>query len=210
MGFLSIVDCIRVPFLSLSAIETSRVAPKTATALVIAVLTSTIFAISFLSGGGITYVPLTIEIFGGAQRTYRKAAAPIPKTILCLLFKFTSFLQSVLIYISYFSFLFISRFIALTISKNSSLVNIPFSTSNRVRHYPPNRVSLFYINCLLNLELAFEFVCPFIIREGAFYSNKVENLLASTVVADMSPNQLIVPYHGPYLWLTLKQKFPLV
>jgi hypothetical protein len=59
------------------------------------------------------------------------------------------------------------------------------------------------------LELAFEFVYPFIIREGAFYSNKVENLLASTVVADVSPNQLIVPYHGPYLWLTLKQKFPL-
>jgi hypothetical protein len=37
------------------------------------------------------------------------------------------------------------------------------------------------------LELGFEFVCPFIIREGAFYSNKVKNLLASTVVADVSP-----------------------
>src|SRR4030043_1401816 len=106
MGFLSIVDCIRVPFLSLSAIETSRVAPKTATALVIAVLTSTIFAISFLSGGGITYVPLTIEIFGEAKRTYRKAAAPIPKTILCLLFKFTSFLQSTLINNKYILFLY--------------------------------------------------------------------------------------------------------
>ena len=62
---------------------------------------------------------------------------------------------------------------------------------------------------LSNLELAFEFVCPFIIREGAFYSNKVENLLVSAVVADMSPNQLIVPYHGPYFWLTLNQKIPL-
>jgi len=33
------------------------------------VLTSTIFAISFLSGEGITYVPLTIEIFGEVNRT---------------------------------------------------------------------------------------------------------------------------------------------
>jgi hypothetical protein len=59
------------------------------------------------------------------------------------------------------------------------------------------------------LELGFEFVCPFIIREGAFLGDEVKNLLASTVVADVSPNQLIVPYHGPYLWFTLKQKFPL-
>ena len=59
------------------------------------------------------------------------------------------------------------------------------------------------------MELGFEFVCPFIIREGAFYSNKVENLLATTVVADVSPNQLSISYHAPYLWLTLKQKFPL-
>ena len=50
MGFLSAVDCIRGFFLSLSAIERSRVAPKTATALVIAVLTSTILAISFYRG----------------------------------------------------------------------------------------------------------------------------------------------------------------
>ena len=55
---------------------------------------------------------------------------------------------------------------------------------------------------LLNLELAFEFVCTFIIREGTFYSNKVENLLASTVVTDVSPKQLIVPHYAPYLWLT--------
>jgi len=59
------------------------------------------------------------------------------------------------------------------------------------------------------LELAFELVCLFIIREGAFYSNKVENLLVSTVVADVSPNQLRISYHAPYLWFTLKQKFPL-
>jgi hypothetical protein len=59
------------------------------------------------------------------------------------------------------------------------------------------------------LELGFEFVCPFIIREGAFYSNEVKNLLVSTVVADMSPNQLKISYYAPYLWLTLKQKFPL-
>ena len=67
----------------------------------------------------------------------------------------------------------------------------------------------FYINCLPNLELAFEFICPFIIREGALYSNKVENLFVFTVVADMSPNQLSIPHYAPYLWLTLKQKFPL-
>jgi len=60
------------------------------------------------------------------------------------------------------------------------------------------------------LELVFKFVCPFIIGEGAFYSNKVENLFPSTVVADMSPNQLSIPHYAPYLWLTLKQKFPLV
>ena len=87
MGFLSIVDCVRAPFLSLSAMETSRVAPKTAIALVIAVLTSAILAISFLSGGSVTYVPLTIEIFGEVKMTYRKAAAPNTKIILCLLFK---------------------------------------------------------------------------------------------------------------------------
>src|SRR4030042_6407144 len=103
MGFLSAVDCIRGFFLSLSAIERSRVAPKTAAALVIAVLTSTILAISFLSGGGVTYVPLMIEIFGEVKMTDRKAAAPIIKTTLCLLFKFTSFLQSMLLNISYFS-----------------------------------------------------------------------------------------------------------
>ena len=68
---------------------------------------------------------------------------------------------------------------------------------------------LFYINRLSNLELAFEFFCPLIIREGAFYSNKVEDLLASTVVADVSPNQLRVPDHTPHFWVTLKQKFPL-
>jgi len=39
--------------LSLNAVETSKVAPKTPIALVIAVLTSTIFAISFLSEGGV-------------------------------------------------------------------------------------------------------------------------------------------------------------
>jgi hypothetical protein len=59
------------------------------------------------------------------------------------------------------------------------------------------------------LELAFEFVCPFIIREGAFYSNKVENLLASTVVVDVTSNQLSISYHAAYVWPKLKQKFPL-
>jgi len=68
----------------------------------------------------------------------------------------------------------------------------------------------FYINRLSNLELALEFVCPFVIREGAFYSNEVENLLASTVVADVSPNQLSISHNAPYLWFTLEQKFPLI
>jgi hypothetical protein len=78
-----------------------------------------------------------------------------------------------------------------------------------MRYYPQIEHLFCFINRLSNFELAFEFVRLFIIREGAFYSNKVENLLASTVVADGSLKQLIVPYHAPYLWLTLKQKFPL-
>ena len=78
-----------------------------------------------------------------------------------------------------------------------------------MRQYPPNRASLFYINCLSNLELAFEFVCPFIIREGAFYSNKVENLLASTVVADVSSNQFRIPYYAFHIRSALNQKIPL-
>ena len=64
-------------------------------------------------------------------------------------------------------------------------------------------------NRLSDLELAFKFVCTFIIREGALYSNKVENLFVFTVVADMSPNQLSIPHYAPYLWPTLKQKVPL-
>jgi len=77
--------------------------------------------------------PLTIEIFGEVKMTYRKAAAPITKIILCLLFKITSFSQSIFISVSYFSILFISRSTTLTISNNFSLVNIPFSISNRIR-----------------------------------------------------------------------------
>jgi len=73
----------------------------------------------------------------------------------------------------------------------------------------PKQSIFFYINRLSDLELGFKFVCLFIIREGAFHSNKVENLLVSTVVADMSPNQPRIPYYAPYFWLTLKQKFPL-
>src|SRR4030043_608597 len=56
-------------------------------------------------------------------------------------------------------------------------------------------ISFFLHNRLSNLELAFEFVCLFIIREGAFYSNKVENLLASTVVLWLMcpPTNLVFP-----------------
>jgi hypothetical protein len=75
-------------------------------------------------------------------------------------------------------------------------------------HFLPLSYLWFYSH-LSNLELAFEFVCTFIIREGAFYSNKVKNFLALTVMADVSPNQLIISYYAPYLWLTLKQEFPL-
>ena len=67
IGVLSAVDCIRGFSLALSAIKTRRVASKTATALVITVLTSAILAISFLSAGGVTYVPLTMEIFGSEK-----------------------------------------------------------------------------------------------------------------------------------------------
>jgi len=89
-GFLSGGDGRRGLYVSLNAVETSRVAPKTANALVNAVRTSTIFAMSFLSEGGVMYVPLTIEILGEEKITYRKAAAPRIRIILCLLFKCNS------------------------------------------------------------------------------------------------------------------------
>jgi hypothetical protein len=47
------------------------------------------------------------------------------------------------------------------------------------------------------------------IREGAFYSNKVENLLPSTVVADVSSNQLSIPYYAFHIRSALNQEIPL-
>ncbi len=72
------------------------------------------------------------------------------------------------------------------------------------------RFTLIFYYVLTNLQLAFKFVCPFIIREGAFCSNKVENLLVVRVVADVSSNQLAVPYYTPHVWPALKEKIPLV
>ena len=60
------------------------------------------------------------------------------------------------------------------------------------------------------MELALKFVCPFIIREGAFCSNKVENLIVVISVIDVTSNQLSISYQAAYVWPGLKKKVPLV
>ena len=72
------------------------------------------------------------------------------------------------------------------------------------------RFTLIFYYVLTNLQFALKFVSPFIIREGAFCSNKVENLVVVRVMADVSSNQLAVPYYTPHVWPTLKEKIPLV
>ena len=63
---------------------------------------------------------------------------------------------------------------------------------------------------LTDLQFALKFVCPFIIDEHAFFGDEVENLLLVTVVADLSSNQLAVPYYTPHVWPALKKEIPLV
>ena len=66
---------------------------------------------------------------------------------------------------------------------------------------------LYYV--LTNLQFALKFVRLFIIREGAFCSNKVENLVVVSVVVDVSSNQFAVPNYASHVWPALKKKIPL-
>jgi hypothetical protein len=59
------------------------------------------------------------------------------------------------------------------------------------------------------LELGFEFVCPFIIREGAFLGDEVKNFLVFTVVVDVPSNQLSISYYAFHIRSALNQKIPL-
>jgi len=61
---------------------------------------------------------------------------------------------------------------------------------------------------LTNLQFALKFICRFIIREGAFCGNEVENLVMVAVLADVATNQLCVSYHALYIWPALNHKFP--
>jgi len=64
-------------------------------------------------------------------------------------------------------------------------------------------------NTSTNLQFALKFISPFIVREGAFCGNEVENSVVVTVVADVTTDQLSLSYHASYVWPALKQKFPL-
>ena len=71
------------------------------------------------------------------------------------------------------------------------------------------RFTLIFYYVLTNLQFALKFVCSFIIREGAFCSNKVENLIVVIIVINVTPNQLSIPYHAFHIRSTLNQKIPL-
>jgi hypothetical protein len=66
---------------------------------------------------------------------------------------------------------------------------------------------LYYV--LTNLQFALKFICPFIIREGAFFSNKVENLVVVMIVISVTPNQPSIPYYAFHIRSALNQKIPL-
>ncbi len=66
-----------------------------------------------------------------------------------------------------------------------------------------------FYHALSNLDLAFEFACPFIIRKGAFLSNKVENLIVVFIVTNVTSNQLSHTYHAFHIRSALNQKIPL-
>ncbi len=72
------------------------------------------------------------------------------------------------------------------------------------------RFTLILYHVLTNLQFALKFICCFVIRECAFFSDEVKNLFVVRVVADMSSNQLAVPYYTPHVWPELKQKILLV
>ena len=48
--------------------------------------------------------------------------------------------------------------------------------------------TLILYDVLTNLQFALKFVCPFIIREGAFCTNKVENLVVVIIVINVPSN----------------------
>ncbi len=63
---------------------------------------------------------------------------------------------------------------------------------------------------LSNLQLDFEFVCALVIREGAFCSDRVANLIVVFVVINVTPNQLSIPNYAFYIRSALKQEIPLI
>jgi hypothetical protein len=74
-------------------------------------------------------------------------------------------------------------------------------------HFPIPQIEIY--TTLTNLQFAFKFICRFIVGEGAFRGDEVENLLVFTIVVDVSSNQLSIPQHAPYVWPALKKKIPL-
>ena len=71
------------------------------------------------------------------------------------------------------------------------------------------RFTLIFYYVLTNLQFALKFVCPFVIREGAFLGDEVENHSMLNVLADIATNQLSIPHHGTYVWPALKKEIPL-
>ena len=71
------------------------------------------------------------------------------------------------------------------------------------------RFTLTLYHVLTNLQFALKFVCPFVIREGAFLGDEVENLIVVIIVINVTPNQLSIPHHGTYVWPALKKEIPL-
>jgi len=72
------------------------------------------------------------------------------------------------------------------------------------------RFTLIFYYVLTNPQFALKFPCRFIVGECAFCGDEVENLFVVSVVADVSSNQLAVPYYTPHVRSTLNQKIPLV
>jgi len=63
---------------------------------------------------------------------------------------------------------------------------------------------------LTNLQFALKFARPFIIRKGAFCSNKVENLIVVIIILNVTANESGIPYQTFHIRSALNQKIPLV
>ena len=72
------------------------------------------------------------------------------------------------------------------------------------------RLTLIFYYVLTNLQFALKFICPFVIREGAFCSDEVENLILVFIVINVTPKQLNIPYYASHIRFALNQKIPLV